>query len=155
MRKKLSVVQILAILICALLPMLDGMFTWIAYNMYENLSKTPMSLSNLMTVQRIGAGPFVYWLFYISLAVMLLYCVLELFFEDKVGGHRAVIAVPVISLILGILMILTADGHTDTFLWKGETRHVAVTVGVLAYVLVVLLIAIPIIECYKQYKCEK
>lgn len=153
MRKMLSIFQIIDILVSALLPLLDGMFVWITYNDYQNLSEKYMSLSNLMTVQQIGAGPILYPIFYITLLAMVVYCVLELFYEDKFK-KKAIIIVPVLSFLLGVLMIMTADHHTDSFLWNGNLRYVAVTLGILAYVELTLLIINPIIECYKQFKCD-
>ena len=155
MKKRLAIVQIIVLLLSALLPLLDGMFEWTTYTMFENLGKKEMSLQNLMTVQQIGGGPLLYWIFYISLAGMLLYCILEIFFEDKVRKTKAVIAIPIISFLLGILMIITGDAHNDVFNWYGETRYVGVSLGVLAYVELTLLITVPLIECYKQFKSEK
>ncbi len=154
MRKKLSITQTIIVLFSALLPLLDGMFTWTAYTMFENISKKEMSLHNLMTVQRIGGGPFLYWIFYITLAVMLIYCIVDLFGVEKFIGKKPTISIPVASLLLGIIMIAAASNHSDTFVWNGETRYVAVSIGVLAYVEIVLLASVAIIELYKQIKCE-
>ena len=154
MRKKLSITQIIIVLISALLPLLDGMFEWTTYTMFENLSKKEMSLENLMTVQRIGGGPFLYWVFYIALVVMLIYCIADLFCEDKFIGKTPAIAIPVVSLFFGAIMIIAASNHSDTFVWNGETRYVAVSMSVLAYVEIVSLVSVAIIECYKQVKCE-
>lgn len=154
MRKKLSITQIIIVLISALLPLLDGMFEWTTYTMFENLSKKEMSLQNLMTVQRIGGGPFLYWVFYIALVVMLIYCIADLFCEDKFIGKKPTIAIPVASLLFGVIMIIAASNHSDTFVWNGETRYVAVSISILAYVEIVSLVSVAVIECYKQVKCE-
>ena len=154
MRKKLSITQIIIVLISALLPLLDGMFEWTTYTMFENLSKKEMSLQNLMTVQRIGGGPFLYWVFYIALVVMLIYCIADLFCEDKFIGKKLTIAIPVASLLFGVIMIIAASNHSDTFVWNGETRYVAVSMSILAYVEIVSLVSVAVIECYKQVKCE-
>ena len=154
MRKKLSITQIVIVLLSALLPLLDGMFEWTTYTMFENLSKKEMSLQNLMTVQRIGGGPFLYWVFYIALVVMLVYCIADLFCEDKFVGKKATIAIPATALLFGVVMIIAASNHSDTFIWNGETRNVAVSMSVLAYAEIVSLVSVAIIECYKQVKCE-
>ena len=154
MRKRLSITQIIIVLISALLPLLDGMFEWTTYTMFENLSKKEMSLQNLMTVQRIGGGPFLYWVFYIALVVMLIYCIADLFCEDKFIGKKLTIAIPVASLLFGVIMIIAASNHSDTFVWNGETRYVAVSMSILAYVEIVSLVSVAVIECYKQVKCE-
>lgn len=154
MKKKLTIVQIVGIFVAAILPLLDGMFLWITYTRFYNISKRNMSLYNLMTEQEIGAGPLVYWLFYITLAAMVVYCISVLFFENKVWNRKVVIALSVIIFLLGLLMIITASIHTDTFEWKGEVRYVAVSLGVLAYIELAVLITIPLIECYKQFKCK-
>ena len=154
MRKKLSTTQIIIVLFSALLPLLDGMFEWTTYTMFENLSKREMSLQNLMTVQRIGGGPFLYWVFYIALVVMLIYCIADLFWEDKFIGKKPTIVIPVTSLLLGVIMIIAASNYSDAFAWKGETRYVAVSISVLAYVEIVSLASVAIIECYKQVKCD-
>ena len=155
MRKKLSITQIIVVLISALLPLLDGMFEWTTYTFFKNISKIAMSLDNLMTVQQMGGGPFLYWIFYIALIAMIIYCITDLFCEDKFIGKKTTITIPAASLILGIIMIITASNHTDTFVWNGETRYVAVSMGLLAYVEIVLLVSITVIECYKQFKCER
>ena len=154
MRKKLSITQIIIVLISALLPLLDGMFEWTTYTRFENLSKKEMSLQNLMTVQRIGGEPFLYWVFYITLVVMLVYCIVDLFCEDKFVGKKATIAIPVAALLFGVIMIIVASNHSDTFIWNGETRYVAVSMSNLAYAEIVSLVSVAIIECYKQVKCE-
>ena len=155
MRKKLSISQVGVVLISALLPLLDGMFQWTTYTMFTNLSKKEMSLQNLMTVQRIGGGPFLYWMFYITLAIMLIYCIYDLFCEDKFIGKKSTIVIPVASLLFGVIMIMTASNHSDTFIWNGETRYVSVSLGVLAYVEIVSLVSVTIIECYKQVKIKR
>ena len=154
MRKKLTIVQLVIVLCSALLPLLDGMFTWIAYNDYENISNRSMSLSNIMTVQQIGGGPFLYYIFYICLALMLAYCLLELFCENRVLGQKAFLAIPTFPLILDVIMMITVDNHTDTYVWEGEVRRIAVSLDILAYVGIVLLSAVFLIECYKQFKCN-
>jgi len=154
MRKKLTITQLVIVLCSALLPLLDGMFTWIAYNDYENISKKSMSLSNIMTVQQIGGGPFLYYIFYIGLALMLAYCLLELFCENRVVGQKAFLAIPVLPLVLDAIMMITVDNHTDTYTWEGELRRIAVSLDILAYVGIILLSAVFIIECYKQFKCK-
>ena len=161
MRKKLSITQIIISCISALLPMIDGMFVWTVYTMDiytmpQNLSKSNMSLNNLMTVQKIGGGPFLYWLFNIAFILIIVYCVCEIFFEEKTKNieKKKLISIPAAMTFLGTIMIITSSNHTDTFKWNGQTRHVAVSMGILAYIELALLISLVVIEFYKQYKCE-
>lgn len=153
MRKKLSITQIVLLVIAAILPMLDGMFTWITYTLSDNIGKTEMSLYNLMTVQQIGGGPIIYWLFYVALAVTVVYCVVQLFYENNLTRSKATIALPAITLVLNAIMIIAANAHRDSFEYYGERRYVGVELGVLAYIELILLAAAVVVECYKQIKC--
>lgn len=153
MRKKLSIVQIVLLAVAAILPLLDGMFTWITYTLLDNIARTEMSLYNLMTVQQIGGGPIVYWLFYLALIATVIYCVVQLFYENNLTRSKATIALPLITLVLNAIMIVSANAHRDSFEYHGEWRYVGVELGVLAYIEVILLVAAVVVECYKQIKC--
>lgn len=154
MKKKLSIAEIILALLALLLPCIDGMFTWITYNMFENISKTKMSLYNLMTIQRIAPGPVVYWIFNIVTLLMIAYCVYSLFDEKKFDGKKALISIPAVSFLSNLIMIIAADNHNDTFKYNGEYRNIAVSMDLLAYIEIAIVLAIVVIECYKQYKCE-
>ena len=155
MRKKLAIAQICGLFIAAILPLLDGMFEWITYNTFTNLSKTDMSLDNLMTVQRIGGGPTLYYLFYIALIATAVYCIAQLFVEHRLWSNKVMLALPGASLLLTVIMLVACDKYTDTFKWNGELRKVAVTWGILAYIQLAVLGAVVVIECYKQFKCNE
>lgn len=159
MRKKLTVVQIICILISGLLPLWDKMLIWDVINFpsHEHYATSDKSLSNLMTVQIGGICSFLFWAFCITLLAMIVYCFSELFFEDKLKNNKAVaktaIVVPVFSFLNGLLMVIIASNYYYIFTWKGQERHASVSATVLAYVELVLLIIIPLIEFYKQFKC--
>ena len=155
MRKKLAITQICGLFIAAILPFIEGMFEWIVYNTYTNISKTGMSLDNLMTVQQIGGGPMVYYLFYIALIATAVYCIAQLFVEHRLWSNKAMIALPGATLLLTVIMLVACDKYADTFNWNGELRKVAVSWGILAYVQLAVLGAVVIIECYKQFKCSE
>ena len=155
MRKKLAITQICGLFIAAILPLIDGMFEWITYNRFTNISKTEMSLDNLMTVQRIGGGPILYYLFYIALIATAVYCIAQLFVEHRLWSNKAMVVLPGASLLLTVIMLVACDKYTDTFKWKGELRNVAVSWGILAYVQLAVLGAAVIIEFYKQFKCNE
>ena len=155
MRKKLSVAQLIGVIIAGLLPLPDGMFIWRTYTMFDNISKKEMSLNNLMTTQQIGGGPYIYWVFNAVLIVMIGYCIIELFFEDKVIRKKQMIAIPGVVLLLCVIMIAASCNYNDTFMWYGETRYAAVSMGFLAYIEILVLIGVALIECYKQFKCEE
>ncbi|MBR3954372.1 MAG: hypothetical protein IKJ63_02740 [Clostridia bacterium] len=123
--------------------------------MFDNISTTEMSLNNLMTTQQIGGGPYIYWVFNAVLIVMIGYCLVELFFEDKVLRKKQMIAIPGAALVLCVFMIADSCNYTDTFMWNGETRYVAVSMGFLAYIEIIVLAGVVLIECYKQFKCEE
>ncbi len=154
LKKALTITQIICLLDALFLPLVNGMFTWRTYNMKQNLSNRGMSLNNLMTTQEICGGSFVYWIFNIAAVAMIIYCVIELFFEDKVQGHKSIIALPAINCLFGLIMIIGCSNHTDRFNWNGEIRYVAVMANILAYIEIVILIAVVLIECYKQFKCK-
>ena len=111
-------------------------------------------MQNLMTIQRIGGGEFLYWIFYITLVVMLVYCVSDIFCEDKFIGKKITIAIPTLSFIFAAIMVISSSNHSDTFVYKGETRYLGVSMNILAYIEIVLLLSIVIVECYKQFKCK-
>ena len=113
MRKKLAITQICGLFIAAILPLVDGMFEWITYNRFTNISKTDMSLSNLMTVQRIGGGPILYYLFYIALIATAVYCIAQLFVEHRLWSNKAMVVLPGASLLLTVIMLVACDKHTD------------------------------------------
>ena len=155
MRKKLAITQICGLFIAAILPLIDGMFEWITYNRFTNISKTDMSLDNLMTVQRIGGGPALYYLFYIALITTAVYCIAQLFVEHRLWRNKAMIVLPGASFLLTVIMLVACDKHTDTFKWDGEVRYLAVSWDILAYVQLAVLGAVVLIECYKQFKCNE
>ena len=155
MKKKLAITQLCGLFVAAILPLVDGMFEWITYNRFANISKTDMSLDNLMTVQRIGGGPILYYLFYIALIATAVYCIAQLFVEHRLWSNKAMVVLPGASLLLTVIMLVACDKYTDTFKWNGELRNVAVTWGILAYVQLAVLGAVVLIECYKQFKCNE
>lgn len=159
MRKKLTVIQIICILISGLLTLWDKMFTWRVINFpsHEHYMTTYHDLCNLMTVQIKGICPFLFWVFCIALIIMIVYCFAELFFEEKLKGNNIVaktaIVVPVFSFVVGLIMIIIANNFSKEFTYQGQERHVNVSATVLAYVELVILIIIPLMEFYKQFKC--
>lgn len=88
---------------------------------------------------------------------MIVYCFAELFFEEKLKGNNIVaktaIVVPVFSFVVGLIMIIIANNFSKEFTYQGQERHVNVSATVLAYVELVILIIIPLMEFYKQFKC--
>ena len=159
MRKKLTVVQIICILISGLLTLWDKMFTWRVINFpsHEHYSTTYHDLCNLMTVQIKGLCPFLYWVFCIALVIMVGYCFAELFFEEKIKNNNIIakvaIGVPTFAFLDGLIMVIVANSFNKSFTYHGQERHVNVSATVLAYVELALLVIIPLIEFYKQFKC--
>ena len=123
--------------------------------MFDNISTTEMSLNNLMTTQQIGGGPYIYWAFHAVLLAIIGYSLLELFFEGKAIRKKQIITIPGAALVLCVFMIADSCNYTDTFMWNGETRYVAVSMGFLAYIEIIVLAGVVLIECYKQFKCEE
>ncbi len=155
MNKKLSVVQIILGCLSFILPFLDIMFVWTVYTIFENRNKLDMSLYNLMTVQRIGAGPFLFWSFIILLIAIVAYFIIEIFMGDKIPNNKISIIVSFLPLLVMILMIITAANHTDTFTSGYEVLNVAVTATIFSYIELMLLGAIGGIECYKKLILSK
>lgn len=159
MRKKLTVVQIICILISGLLTLWDKMFTWRVINFpsHEHYSTTYHDLCNLMTVQIKGICPFLFWVFCVALVIMIVYCLAELFFEEKIKSNNIVaktaVVVPIFSFVVGLIMIIIANDFFKEFTYQGQVRHVNVSATVLAYVELAILVIIPLIEFYKQFKC--
>ena len=155
MRKKLSIIQIFCLVIMAVLPHIDGMFRWTCYTWESNISHKSMNLNNLMTIQQIGGGPLLYYLFYIALVLMAIYCTVELFIDNKIFKNKFWIAFPSIMLMLMVIMIIACNNYSDTFDYYGETRMVAVEPMILAYIQLTIILSTIIIECYKQIKCKE
>ena len=159
MRKKLTVVQIICILISGLLTLWDKMFTWRVINFpsHEHYSTTYHDLCNLMTVQIQGICPFLFWGYCVALVIMIVYCLAELFFEEKIESNnivaKAAIVVPIFSFVVGLIMIIIANDFFKEYTYQGQVRHVNVSATVIAYVEVAILVIIPLIEFYKQFKC--
>jgi len=152
MRKTLSVVQILIALGAFLLPFIDGMFVWRCYSFLLDISQNEKSLQNMMVVQGIGGGPVLYPIFNIILIVLMLYCVVSLFNEEKFAGKKITIAIPSAALLLSFIMIQAAGNYVEHFEQNGQHRTVSIDVNALAYVELALLIGAVVIECYKQIK---
>lgn len=152
-KKILSIVQIVLLFTISILPFIEGMFTWHAYQQLGSwFSKQTMSLSNLMTTQEIGSGPVSFWAFYIVLVGMVAYCVVNLFVELPFMNKKAMIAIPSVLLGLGALMVFTANAHSDSYKYMGLTRYVSVSAEFLAYIFLVLIAAVLVMELYKQFK---
>ncbi len=49
-------------------------------------------------------------------------------------------------------MMVISGNHSTTFTYYGQTRYTGVSLGVLAYIELILLIAVVLVEIYKQFK---
>ena len=157
MKKKLSIIEIFLALLAILFPFMDSMFTrsvFIYLPKPENISQHSISLQNLMVVQEVAPGPVVYWIFNIVTALMIIYCIYSLFDEKKFEGKKALIAIPAISFVLNLIMVICASEYKNSWETNGQTRYGATSMELLGYVQIEILAAILIIECYKQYKCD-
>ena len=156
MRKKLAVAELCGLIIAAILPLLENMFIWTKYSYVtsKNYSKEGMSLNNLMTIQQISGGPFLYYVFYAFIIITAIYCVAQLFSDHSILQNKATIALPGGSFILALIMLIGCDLHTHNFNYRGELRSVYVSWDVLAYIFLIVLAVVFVIECYKQFKCN-
>lgn len=156
MRKKLAIVQICGLFIAGILTRIDGMFKWHAFNtMFTYNSVKDMSLDNLMTVQCIGGGPMLYYLFYIALIATVVYCVAQLFSNHRLWSNKVMIMLPLASFLITAVMVIACDRYHESYKYDGEWRTISVSLETLAYVLLAVLGAVVIIEFYKQFKCNE
>jgi hypothetical protein len=154
MKKKLTVLQIVLILVSFGLPYIDGMFSWgVSNSMYQLISRTPMSLDNMMNIQLSGFCSVLFWTFLLSLASMLLYLIVSLFKSELLNKHMPVITLSGASVVINMIMIIIANYHRASFKYNGEHRNVSVTVKELAYIALIVLVAIWVVELYKKLKC--
>ncbi|MBR0446507.1 MAG: SHOCT domain-containing protein [Oscillospiraceae bacterium] len=154
MRKKLTVAQSILVIISAILCFTDGTFTWIAYNAYRNIGSNAKSLNNIMIVQEIGGGPYLYYVYCLGLVLMLGYCLWEMFAEERVIGKKVFLAVSALPAIIYAIILIAVDNYHGSYTWEGEIRYNGVSLGILAYIGIIILVAIFVIECYKQFKCN-
>ena len=156
MKKKLSVTQVIILLVGCLLPFLDSMFNWHSSNVFEGYnSKTPIGMQNLFCVQQIAPGEFMFWLFILAMGATTVFFIAQLFNDQLLWtGNKGTVALPLTSLALGVLLTFCADAHVDSYkAASGFTRTIGVSIGILGWVELVLLAAVVVIEFYKQHKC--
>jgi len=158
MKKRLSVTQVIILLVCCLLPFLDGMFHWHSSNIFEGYnSKTAISMQNVFCVQDIAPGEFVFWLFILAIMASSVFFIAQLFRDSLLQtSNKGTLTLPCVSLALGIILNFSADSHLDSYkAVSGFTRTISVSIGILGWIELVLLAGVIIIECYKHYKCEE
>ncbi len=152
-RQIIAVIQIILLVVAAFMPFIENMFIWRTgslYGSYINISH--MSLENLMTTQEIGAGPIAFYAFYVILIATILYCLLHIFIENPWFKKKFTIALPSLALILSAIMIFSADAYHDSFTYGGDLRIVNVNIEFPAYILLVVIAAVVLLEVYKQVK---
>lgn len=152
MKTKLSVTQIILVCISAILPFTETMFTWITYTMFENRSKTTMSLYNIMMVQLSDGCGLLFWLFIIGLVIAAGYFLAEIFISEKIPENKTTLLATFAPLALMIIMIVIAANYSDVSSWQGESFNIAITSTIVSYIELGLLASIPLIECYKKFK---
>ena len=161
MRKKLTVVQIVCILFSGLLPFFDKMINWKIFDSnMELLVSDHYSLYHVMTenikgltVTMKGLGPVIFWLFSATLVFMAVYCFSELFFEEKLKnntiiGSKGAIILSILPFILGLIMIIIVNSYSNDF----PAMPAFTSASVFAYVELILLAVIPLIELYIIFK---
>lgn len=152
MKTKLSVVQIILASVAFVLPFTETMFTWITYTMFENRSRTNMSLHNIMTVQLSDFCGFLFWLFVIALILVIVYFVAEIFVGEKIPENKIAFIATFIPVVIMIIMVIICANHSDVSTWEGEAFSIAVTSTIFSYIELALLVSIPVVECYKKFK---
>ncbi len=160
MKNRLSIFQIICIIAASIPPFIDGIVKWIVWVYFpvaENISTKDMSMNNLMNTQIEGFASVLFWMFYISIVLTAIYCVLDIFEIIKnnfvkLSNNKAIIALPSVTLLLYVVMMIIADNHSSTFTYYGQTRYTGVSLGVLAYIELIPLIAVVLVEIYKQTK---
>ncbi len=158
--KRLCIVQVVLLIIGAILPFIEGIVTWHVWTLYpwpENISSKGMSMDNLMNTQMEGFASLLFWMFYVVLALTAIYIVLDIFeafnkngILGQIGRHKTMIALPTLNVVLYIIMMIVANAHTTDFVWQGQPRNAGVSLGILAYIQLLLLVATTAIEVYKQ-----
>ncbi len=97
-----------------------------------------------------------YWIFNIALVSLLICCVLRFFIDNNFLKIKWVeLTSAIVSFVSGITMIIMSCNYSTSFKYNGETRYTAVSMGILAYVEIILLITLVLVELYKQFKCDE
>ena len=117
-----------------------------------------MNAQDVMIVRIKVLCPLLFWVFCATLVFMIIRFFSELFFEKKTRNNsilaKDTVFVPVCSFIIGLIMIIFANSffreYTGVF---GDRFFQDVSATVVAYIELVLLAIIPLIELYKQFKC--
>ena len=154
MKKKLSLAQIFFLIVAACLPFVDGMFKWTASNLYRGTYFVyNKSLENIMTVQEIGAGPVVFYLFYILLAITVIVYIISALGNTTVSNSKAVIILPILLVIVASIMIFSAAAYYVPLQGLADVTSILVDIQLLGFIEIGVLVATLIIEIYKLRVC--
>lgn len=153
MRKKLSLAQLAFLAVSAILPLVDGMFKWIATNLYRDFRyEDDMSLHNLSTVQEVGLGPVAFYIFYILLGITVLSFIVSLFNNKR--GKDKVVLLALLTILMSI-MIFSAGAYYIPLQGLSDTTAVMVDIQWLGFLEIGVLAVAFIMEIYKLYVCKE
>ena len=156
MKKKLSLVQIIFLVISACLPFVDGMFKWTATNLYRGTRfEYDKSLKNLMTVQEVGVGAVVFYIFYIILAITLIAYIVSFFGDYKFTNGKVFLILSALLVALVSIMIFSAAAYYVPLNGVADTTAIMVDIQLLGFIEIGVLVATFVIEIYKQFACKE
>ncbi len=162
MKTKLSIVQIVTTLITAIFPFLN-LFTYRFYAVepdgaWDTIKETGRSMEWVFGQIGDGIHNYINWLFFITLALMIVACVIPLFKNYPIFEHKAMIGLPSVSFIIFWISVIICDNYSMDVWFNdhyGVETGATVLVNPVAYIGLVIIATTIIIECYKQFKCPK
>lgn len=149
----LTLVQLLIGIVCASFVFIPRMIRWVSWSWidtnYHNVTR--MSLHNYMVEQRMGVHSILFWLFFVSVLCVIIYCIVYLFNREtalKLKGHIW----SWFPFVLFVIILIVANAYRDTYTYNGNVRQLAIGIDFLGYVEAVLLLFVFGIELYKKIK---
>lgn len=114
-------------------------------------------MQNLLCHQDVAPGEFMFWLFFLTIIAAAIFFIAQLFNDSLLHTEsKGTVALPIVSLLLGIYLTFSIDAHLDSFkATSGFTRTISVSIGILGWIELVLLASVVVMEYYKQYKCTE
>ena len=160
-RQKITIAQTILTIIVAFLPFFKGMFEYREYEYSSLHTKTTESLSELISFSTIkeefGTAPLLFYGFYILLAIMLLYCTVQIF-RDSPIKRKSFIFISILMFISSAIMIFKLNSHeqTDYYHIYGYSTVRSVYLDALfpAYLHLLCIVIIVALEAYKQFKIK-
>ena len=158
-RQKITIAQTILTIIVAFLPFFKGMFEYREYEYSSIHTVTTKSLKDVISssllTEDFEVAPFLFYAFYILLAAMLLYCIVQIYRDSPIKS-KLLIANPILMLIFSTIMIfkINTHEHTNSYYIYGYStvRSVYMDALIPAYLFLLCIVVIFALEVYKQFK---